>query len=324
MLCSPAFLWAQLEGVSLESKPRPRPVSNFPHIISTPRVPIELSTRHTKKDRTPAGHSGDLLSDSEPGEPVTVAPSPKWQRFAGSWGSGARCARSPAWWGGGVVQEGGAEVLGVPSPPPTTLRSPLVTVSLQAAETCHRDLGPERHPPFTSPHQAPRVHVHLWLPPITAEFAVGRSRLRRNRSGKELGSSLFAGRKVQPGNQSSALGVSGKFPRFLAWQETFRSLEVPAVPSSPSPFPLPPSLPIFPICYSLEKCKTWKLQPQLLSRCYALCMQTLLVWNVPAVAEGGAVWSFLPTPKLPLVLAVLAPCEVTSLKSVNNCVSREQ
>lgn len=94
--------------------------------------------------------------------------------------------------------------------------------------------------------------------------------------------------------------------------------------SSFFPFPLPPSLPTFPICYSLKKCKTWNLQPQLLSRCYALCMQTLLVWNVPAVAEGGAVWSFLPTPKLPPVLAVLAPCEVTSFKSVNNCVSREQ
>lgn len=98
---------------------------------------------------------------------------------------------------------------------------------------------PNSLPVFGNLSQAPRVHVHLWLPPITAEFAVGRSRLRRNRSGKELGSSLFSGRKVQPGNQSSALGVSGKFPRFLAWQETFRSLEVPAVPSSPSPFPHP-------------------------------------------------------------------------------------
>ena len=79
-----------------------------------------------------------------------------------------------------------------------------------------------------------------------------------------------------------------------------------------------------PLVRPCKKCKTWKLHPQLLSRCYALCMQTLLVWNVPPVAEGGAVWSFLPTRKLPPVLAVLAPCEVTSLNSVNNCVSREQ
>lgn len=51
-------------------------------------------------------------------EPVTLAPGPKWQRSAGSWGSGARCARSPAWWGGGVVQEGNFWPHPLPSPHP--------------------------------------------------------------------------------------------------------------------------------------------------------------------------------------------------------------
>lgn len=83
--------------------------------------------------------------------------------------------------------------------------------------------------------------------------------------------------KVQLRSQNSATGGSGKFPRFLAWQE---NLTCPPVPSH---FPH----------------KTAKLHALLLSRGSGLCRQTHLIWNVPPVAgprfketEDGVVWSF--------------------------------
>ena len=80
-----------------------------------------------------------------------------------------------------------------------------------------------------------------------------------------------------PAEKSEFCHWSGKFPRFLAWQE---SLICPPVPSH---FPH----------------KTGKLHAWLLSRGSGLCRQTHVIWNVSPVAgprfketEGGLVWSF--------------------------------
>lgn len=135
---------------------------------------------------------------------------------------------------------------------------------------------------------------------------------------------------MQSGLHSRSLGRSGrafrallllepdKFPRFLAWQDNFRGLEVTAVPFACPP---PPLYPLSPPAAPLKSTKRgscahscWASALLFVGR--ALGSRIFLQRHVQgSEPEGGADWHFRPlhllqpTPEWPLPLAILAPHE---------------